>query len=337
MIHQYIERPSGRIREEKLIADPWVQWLYGYARERTPLVFKALTSARATRWLSLLNYDLPIYRQPARLRKLIQELNIDLRECLEDPAQLDSARKLFERRITYWRCRPMPEDPGVVVAPADAKALVGSWRQLRQLFLKEKFFSFQELLGRRQTRWHQAFKDGDFAVFRLTPEKYHHNHLPVAGRVVDFYAIDGDYHSCNPAAVVVEATPFSKNKRVVTIIDTDLPGGTQIGLVAMVEVVALMIGEIVQCYSARRYDAPQPIRPGMFVLKGQPKSLYRPGSSVDLLFFQPGRMAFDADLLANSRRADVQSRFTQAFQHPLVETEVQARSSIGRRRYGRKL
>ena len=118
---------------------------------------------------------------------------------------------------------------------------------------------------------------------------------------------------------------------------TDLPGGTQIGLVAMVEVVALMIGEIVQCYSARRYDDTRPIRPGMFVLKGQVKSLYRPGSSVDLLLFQPGRMGFDADLLANSRRKEIQSRFTRAFQYPLVETEVQARSSIGRRRYGRKL
>lgn len=283
-----------------------------------------------------MNYDLPLYRRPARLRKVIQELSIDLDECLEEPGRLNSARKLFERRIKYWRFRPMPEDPGVVVAPADAKALVGSWKRIRQLFLKEKLFSFKELLGRRQTHWHQTFENGDFAVFRLTPEKYHHNHLPVAGRVVDFYAIDGDYHSCNPAAVVAEATPFSKNKRVVTVIDTDMSGGTRVGLVAMVEVVALMIGEIVQCYSVRRYDDPQLIQPGMFVLKGQPKSLYRPGSSVDLLFFQPGRMAFDADLLANSRRTDVQSRFTHGFRHPLVETEVQVRSSIGRRQHWRQ-
>jgi phosphatidylserine decarboxylase len=41
--------------------------------------------------------------------------------------------------------------------------------------------------------------------------------------------------------------PYSKNKRVVTIIDTDVEGGTGIGLVAMIEVVALMIGDIVQC------------------------------------------------------------------------------------------
>jgi phosphatidylserine decarboxylase len=332
MMHQYIERCSGRICNEDLVADQWVQWLYGYARERAPVVFKALTSARATQWLSFLNYDLPLHRRPARIRKLIRALNIDLQECLDKPEALDSARKLFERRIKYWQFRPMPADPGSVVAPADAKALVGSWERSGQLFLKEKFFSFEELLGVGQKHWQQAFRGGDFAVFRLTPDKYHHNHLPVAGRVVDFYAIDGEFHSCNPAAVVAEVTPFSKNRRVVTVIDTDVPEGTRVGWVAMVEIVALMIGDIVQCYSACRYDDPRPVRPGMFVRKGQPKSLYRPGSSVDILFFQKGRVQFDADLLANSCRQGVRSRFTQGFRQPLVETDVLVRSSIGRAR-----
>ena len=38
---------------------------------------------------------------------------------------------------------------------------------------------------------------------------------------------------------------------------------------------------------------------------------------------------FDADLLANSCRAGVQSRFSAGFNQPLVETDVQVRSSIG--------
>jgi phosphatidylserine decarboxylase len=63
--------------------------------------------------------------------------------------------------------------------------------------------------------------------------------------------------------------------------------------------------------------------------KGQPKSLFRPGSSVVVLFFQKERMAFDTDLLANCCRPGVHSRFSQGFKQPLVETEVQVRSSIG--------
>ena len=102
--------------------------------------------------------------------------------------------------------------------------------------------------------------------------------------VRDIYALDGACHSCNPGAVVRQVTPFSKNRRVVTIIDSDVAGGTGVGLVAMIEVVALMIGDIVQCYSARRYEAPRPVvRRGCSSKRGQPKSLYRPGSSVDLV------------------------------------------------------
>ena len=148
--------------------------------------------------------------------------------------------------------------------------------------------------------------------------------------MIDFYSIEGDCHSCNPAAVVAEVTPYSKNKRVVTVIDTDVPGGTRAGLVAMVEIVALMIGEIMQAYSYIRYDDPQDVAPEMFVKVGQPKSLFRPGSSVDVLFFQKGRIIFDKDLIVNSSRSDAQSRFSCGFRHPYVETDVQVRSSIGK-------
>jgi phosphatidylserine decarboxylase len=72
------------------------------------------------------------------------------------------------------------------------------------------------LLGCANIIWQTAFSGGDVAVFRLTPDKYHYNHTPVAGKVVDFYAIDGDYHCYNPSAVVSIATPYSKNKRVET-------------------------------------------------------------------------------------------------------------------------
>ena len=58
-------------------------------------------------------------------------------------------------------------------------------------------------------------------MFRLTPEKYHYTHSPVSGRVLDIYSVDGRYYSCNPNAAVQLLTPFSKNRRVVTILDTD--------------------------------------------------------------------------------------------------------------------
>lgn len=222
----------------------------------------------------------------------------------------------------------MDSAENVIVSPADAKTLVGSFLDTSQLFLKGKFFDLDELLSRDRYNWRQAFSDGNFAIFRLTPDKYHYNHTPVSGKVLDIYEIPGDYHSCNPSAIVSYVTPLSKNKRVVTIFDTDVQGGARIGLVAMIEIVALMIGDIVQAYSDTKYDDPRPVEPGMVLLKGSPKSLYRPGSSTDVLLFQKDRIRFSEDLVMNQKRKGIQSRYSQGFACDLVETDLKVRSTI---------
>lgn len=249
---------------------------------------------------------------------------------MDPPEALGSLRRIFERQIRYWECRPMPADAESVVSPADSKVLLGSLSEHSALFLKEKFFHFHELVGADRPDWIDAFRHGDFAIFRLTPEKYHYNHTPVAGVVRDLYEIPGGYDSCNPGAVVNLVTPFSKNKRVVTIIDTDVPEGTHVGMVAMIEVVALMIGDIVQVYSEHEYAHACGVEKGMFLRKGQPKSLFRPGSSTVVLLFQQGRIAFSQDLLRNLLRNDVRSRFSMGFGRSLVETDLKVRSPIAR-------
>ena len=99
---------------------------------------------------------------------------------------------------------------------------------------------------------------------------------------------------------------------MVTVIDTDTGGGTGVGLVAMIEVVALMIGDIVQCYSETQYLDPHTVQRGMFLRKGCPKSLYRPGSSTTVLLFQENRVDFAPDLLRNLHRQDVWSASPKA-------------------------
>lgn len=143
------------------------------------------------------------------------------------------------------------------------------------------------------------------------------------------YQYDGQYHSCNPGPVVALVAPYSKNKRVVTIIDTDVSGGTGVGLVAVVEIVALMIGDIAQCYSPTQYDHPIAVEAGMFVERGCPKSLFRPRSSTTVLLFQEHRVQFSQDLICNLHRKDIESRYSERLGRPLVETDVQVRSTIG--------
>ena len=134
--------------------------------------------------------------------------------------------------------------------------------------------------------------------------------------------------SCNPGAVVTVVTPYSKNRRIVTILDTDVPGGSGVGCVAMIEVAALMVGDVVQCYSDDRYLAPRPIVRGMFLRRGAPKSLFRPGGSTDVLLFEPGRILFAPDIVANLSRPGIESRFSRGFGQPLVETDVLVRSLV---------
>jgi len=325
--HQYIDKDCN-IVDETLFADRIVQWLYSSARERAPNLFKALTGAHSSKLLAHLNFDMALTTRLLGNKKFLKQCGVNLDECVDPPESFTTARRIFERKIKYWECRPQPNEPDAILSPADSRILIGSFNAESQLQIKDKFFNFEELLGSDKKRWLTTFDQGDFAIFRLTPDKYHYNHVPVSGKVIDIYEVDGHFHSCNPGAIVKVITPYSKNRRVVTVIDTNVPGGSNVGMVAMIEVVALMIGEIEQCYSEREYDNPVTIEPGMFLKKGQPKSLYHPGSSTDVLIFQKNRIDFSEQIITNLNHQKAQNRFSSAFNQPLIETDVAVRSMI---------
>jgi phosphatidylserine decarboxylase len=329
-LHQYIQRETTGIKTESLLCDRTICTLYSVFRENAPGMFNLLVSARASALLGFLSYDLPLKKIISDPAGFLHRMGIPAGDIFGPVDELNTLRRFFERKIRFWECRPMTDDPGALVSPADARVLIGSFADSTDLFIKEKFFQYDELIGQDRPRWRRVFRHGDYAVFRLTPEKYHYNHAPVSGTVVDIYEINGRYHSCNPGAVVQAVTPYSKNRRVVTIIDTDVANGTGVGLVAMVEIVALMIGRIVQCYSPDRYDPVMPVKKGVFLKKGQPKSLFRPGSSTVVLICEKNRIQFCPDLLQNARRCDVKTRFSAHFGTPLVETDLQVRETIGK-------
>jgi phosphatidylserine decarboxylase len=332
--HQYIDRASGGVKSETLFGDGPVGWLYSTARESNSLLLRLATSAWVSRLLAHVSYDSALLSSCSPAADFVRRLGIDETECVTPLGPRPRMRDVFERKIRYWECRPMPDDFACVLSPCDARMLHGSFVEQPLLQVKEKFFNLSELLGPANPHWLAYFAGGDWAIFRLTPEKYHYNHVPVTGDIVDFYPMDGQFHSCNPSAVIALATTYSKNLRVVTIIDSDVPGGAGVGLVAMIEVAALMVGNIVQCYAEQGYASAGSIHHGMRIERGAVKSLFRPGSSTVILLFEPGRISFDVDLVANAKRQDVRSRFSRHFGEGLVETDVAARSSIATRRDG---
>jgi len=326
--HQYVDRSTGAVADERLMANRIIRTLYSPKLENAPLLAKMASSRKVSEVLGYLNYDNALSSRLSGMRRFLRSCGIDSRELLDDPKTLDTPRKVFERKIRYWQYRPLPRAERCVVCPADSRVMMGSLSDTSRLFIKGKFFEFPELLGSKGSRWTRLFDGGDFAVFRLTPEKYHYTHVPAAGVVADFYNVNGRYHSCNPHAAVRLLTPYSKNRRVVTMIDTDCEGGDGIGFVAMIEVVALMVGQIEQCYSEERYDNPQPLEKAMFLRRGAPKALFRPGSSTVVLLFQPGRVRFARDLVRNQHKDGVRSRYSVGFGQPVVETDVKVRSLL---------
>ena len=211
-VHQYIERTSRQVVTEALVADQTVNLIYSDIRENAPFLFDLMISKRFSALLGAVTYDTPLGKYPGNQRRLLKSQGINLDEALDRPEDLNSYRKIFERKIRFWETRPMVEDPRTLVSPADAAMLVGSFSTGSPLFIKEKFFDYADLIGPDKPRWHKAFLNGEYAVFRLTPEKYHYNHAPVAGLVKDVYGIDGKFHSCNPVAVVKGRDPLLKKQ-----------------------------------------------------------------------------------------------------------------------------
>ncbi len=326
--HQYIDRATGAVADERLMANRIIRTLYSPKLENAPLLAKFASSRKVSEVLGYLNYDNALSSRMSGMRRFLRSCGIDASELVDDPKSLDIPRKVFERKIKYWQYRPMPRARHCVVCPADSRVMMGSLSDTSGLYIKGKFFEFPELLGGKGSRWTRRFDGGDFAVFRLTPEKYHYTHVPAAGEVADIYSVNGRYHSCNPHAAVRLLTPYSKNRRVVTVINTDGEGGEGIGYVAMIEVVALMVGQIDQRYSEERYDHPQALEKGMFLRRGAPKALFRPGSSTVVLLFQPGRVRFARDLVRNQNKDGVRSRYSVGFGQPVVETDVKVRSLL---------
>lgn len=325
MLHQYIDRETKKIVTENFIGDSMISFLYSTIREKSDYIFKILTDSKTTKLLAYMNFDLPITK--SRLEYYVKSMNINTDEMVDDYKKIKTLRELFERKIKYWHYREMIDDEKVVVSPCDARCYVGSLNVKSLFFIKEKFFDTYELIGK--LKWFDIFAEGDYAVFRLTPDKYHYNHSPVTGVVEDFYEIEGYYHSCNPNALISIENPLSKNKRFVTVINTDIPQGTNIGYVIMIEIVAMMIGQVVQCYSEEYYNNPQNICKGLILKKGQPKSLFKPGSSTTLLFFEKNKITFCEDILNNLKRKDVKSRFSFNLMDKIVETDLKVRSPIG--------
>ena len=268
---EYVERTSGKRVVESVMGDGALRFAYETLLGRT-LWTVLFGSKLPSAWLGR-RYDSP------KSRKDIATLAA-IPGCLPDEAEkpladYGSFNEFFTRRLKPG-ARPVGEG---VVSPADGRL---------RLYLGADADTPFPLKGASKSL-RKVFDDGapagkyDIAVIRLAPVDYHRFHFPCDCVTAEpVRVVPGKYHSVNPIALARYPDVYADNERQI------LKGRASFGDFWLVDVGAFGVGTIDQTYAGERHA------------KGEEKGYFKFGGSTVVFLVPAGRLAFDADLVANS-------------------------------------
>ena len=151
------------------------------------------------------------------MRSFARQYGIDLDEAEKPVEAYSGLQEFFTRRLREG-ARPIAAGEDVVVSPADGTVVeVGTVHQGMLLDAKDAGFTLADLLA----DGHAAARldGGPYCVTYLSPRDYHRVHSPVAGRVVAWHYVPGRLFPVNSRSVLREPGLFSKNERLVTLIE----------------------------------------------------------------------------------------------------------------------
>lgn len=269
-------RREGRLEEESVYGGAGVRLLYGnplgFAVTDTLLVRKGVSrfygSLQNTAW------------SIRKIAPFVEGFGIDM--GVFEPGPFRSFNDFFIRRFRAG-LRPFPTDAGVMGAPAEARYFAfESLDSAAALPVKGLRLEAEALLGDTPDRG--RFAGGPCLLARLCPVDYHRFHFPDEGRTVHSHTETGRLHSVNPQALARKPDLFLANERQISLLQTE-----NFGLLAYVEVGALMVGKIVQSYPAER-----PFR------RGDEKGYFLFGASTVIVYGEKGAWRPEADLLQHT-------------------------------------
>ncbi|GAT27884.1 phosphatidylserine decarboxylase Psd2 [Aspergillus luchuensis] len=281
------DRITGQINEERMSV---------YVRLGIRLLYKGLKSRemekkRIRKILKSLSikqgrkYDDPA--SASQIRDFINFHQLDMSEVLLPVEKFKTFNEFFYRALKPG-ARPCsaPEEPGIVVSPADCRAVVfDRLEEATGIWVKGREFSVARLLGDAYPEDVQRFKNGALGIFRLAPQDYHRFHIPVDGVLGEPKTIEGEYYTVNPMAIRSALDVYGENVRVLVPIDS-----VAHGRVMVVCVGAMMVGSTVITRKA-----------GEKVSRAEELGYFKFGGSTLLLLFEEGAVNFDSDLVDNSK------------------------------------
>ncbi|KAK9243848.1 phosphatidylserine decarboxylase-domain-containing protein [Lipomyces tetrasporus] len=212
---------------------------------------------------------------------------LDLSEVLKSLDEFKTFNQFFYRELKPGS-RPCAatDQPKIATSPADCRTVVfDSIDQATQIWVKGKEFSLGRLFGAAYPDEVKNFVSGSMGIFRLAPQDYHRFHIPVDGILGRPKLIEGAYYTVNPMAIRSDLDVYGENVRVLVPIDSD-----EFGRVMVVCIGAMMVGSTV--ITAKE---------GQRVSRTEELGYFQFGGSTLLLFFQPGKLEFDSDLISNSK------------------------------------
>lgn len=283
------DRRTGMINEERMSV---------YVRLGIRLLYKGLKSRemekkRARKLLRSMSFKQGRkYDDPASASQIPGFINfhqLDMSEVLLSTDQFKTFNEFFYRQLKP-NARPCsaPEDPNVIVSPADCRTVVfNRLEDAQRIWVKGREFSVERLLGDAYPQDAKRFRNGAMGIFRLAPQDYHRFHIPVDGIMGEPKLIDGEYYTVNPMAIRSTLDVYGENIRVCVPIDSVCHGKVMVICVG-----AMMVGSTV--ITRKKGDN---------VKRAEELGYFKFGGSTILLLFEPGVMKFDEDLVSNSNGA----------------------------------
>jgi phosphatidylserine decarboxylase len=275
---RYFDRYARELRTEQVYGEKWLRFAYEHPAGR----FLLWLLVRRAFFSHYYGWQMRKRVSANRILPFIVEYNLNVDEFLRSPFEFKSFNEFFYRQLKSG-ARPVADGDRVAVLPADGRHLAFPAVDAADgFYVKGAKFSLGALLGDAEAA--REFSGGAMLISRLCPVDYHRFHFPVAGTPGEPRLINGWLYSVSPVALRRNINYLVQNKRVVTRIESP-----QFGPVLMIEVGATNVGSIRQLYVPNRAMA-----------KGEEKGLFAFGGSCVITLFRPGRIKFEADLLASS-------------------------------------
>jgi phosphatidylserine decarboxylase len=230
------------------------------------------------------------------IRRFVAAYGVNLDEAARGIGEFESFNDFFTRELKPG-ARPLADAAKFILSPADgAVSQLGSIAGGRIIQAKGRDYSVAEILG-GGAEDAARFEGGRFITIYLSPKDYHRVHMPARGTLAKTSYIPGDLFSVNTATAEGVDRLFARNERLSCRFDG--PDGH----FASIMVGAMIVAGIDTVWPNQfRTHADAPVhedfaQQGRSFAAGDEMGRFYLGSTAVLLF-EPGRVAWRADLKA---------------------------------------